>query len=115
MYAETNGSYDCSRSGQSGEIAGCVQYLPETFRHHALATLGYVPPATAKNQEYIAMAYYSLLLEQGYSTKDIALIHNQGHTGACSSGVNRHGVAYDSCAYAERVVLAYHKIKNTTN
>lgn len=107
MHAETNGTFNCSHAGQSGEMRGCVQYLPDTYRRYAMKTLGYVPPATDINQEYIAVLYYTQLLEQGFTVAEIALLHNQGDIGKCRIGVNSKNVPYNSCAYRDRVVLAF--------
>lgn len=43
-------------------------------------------------------------LQQGYTAPQIALMWNSGQTRECGSGVNKHGVNYDSCAYVTKVV-----------
>jgi hypothetical protein len=43
-------------------------------------------------------------LEKGLTDRQIFLIWNQGNYGPCKSGINKYGVAYDSCAYAEKAL-----------
>lgn len=61
---------------------------------------------TPIRERYVAYKMIEKWLEQGYNAHDIALLWNQGHAGVCGSGTNRHGVRYNSCAYAKQV-LAY--------
>lgn len=67
---------------------------------------GRVLPFTPTNETYVALRKVQAWLDQGYSERQIALIWNQGSTGECRKGVNKHGVEYDSCSYAQRVLLA---------
>lgn len=101
---EAAGRKDCHNlPGASGEI-GCRQMIPATWKARALETLGYVPERTPINEEYVNVAWIERRLDQGYSPKEIGLLQNQGSTGPCRKGINRHGVAYDSCSYAQKFV-----------
>lgn len=57
-------------------------------------------------ERYVAVKIVARWLKQGYKKNDIALLWNQGNAGRCSSGTNKHGVEYDSCAYAEKVLAS---------
>jgi len=60
-------------------------------------------PMTFEN-EYNVMVLANTKLLEKYTPYQVALIHNQGHAGKCRKGVNKHGVKYDSCAYAQKVL-----------
>lgn len=77
-----------------------------TWRYWSQHVLGYIADQTPTNEYYVAVHKIQYHLNQGHDERDIALIWNQGHSGQCRSGVNSHGVSYDSCAY-ERKVMAY--------
>jgi hypothetical protein len=55
-------------------------------------------------ERFVAYKMVEKWLGEGHSAGDIARIWNQGHPGKCSAGVNKWGVAYDSCAYARKVL-----------
>jgi hypothetical protein len=98
---ESQGNYQAR--GGSGEI-GAYQFMPNTWKQWAGEFLGNSnAPMTAQNQDYVAMAKISQLIEQGYSPAEIALIWNGG-TPKIKRGVNKYGVAYDSGAYANKVL-----------
>ena len=46
-------------------------------------------------------------LEQGKDVRQIALLWNQGSSTKCRSGINSSGVKYNSCQYADLVVVNY--------
>lgn len=100
---ETGGTGDCSLRGQSGEI-GCHQFLPATWRAYSYDVFGYVPEQTKVNARHVALTKIEDWLNIGKSARDIFLIWNQGHSGECVSGINKHGVPYDSCAYADHAL-----------
>ena len=102
VQVETGGN--CSLRGKSGE-SGCFQFMPGTWAYWSERVLGYVAPQTPVNEKYVALHKIQAHLNQGYDEDDVIRIWNQGHAGACSAGINSHGVAYNSCAY-ERKVLA---------
>ena len=68
---------------------------------------GYVAEQTPSNAEYVAETKIQEWLDEGLTERQILLIWNQGHTGPCRAGVNKHGVAYDSCGYVEKVDRIY--------
>jgi hypothetical protein len=80
--------------------------MPSTWAHWSQEVFGYIEKQTPINEEYVALHKIQKYLNQGYSEAQISLVWNQGHAGACKSGINRQGVAYDSCAY-QRKVLAH--------
>ena len=63
---------------------------------------------TPEKERYVAYKEIEKWLSEGLNARQIALKWNQGHSGTCKAGVNKHGVKYDSCAYANQV-LAYLK------
>ncbi len=91
----------CHLPGQSGEV-GCFQFLPATFNGYAKDVLGYIPEMTDENQEQVALLKIEQWLEDGLTPKEIFLIWNTGRNQGCSSGYNKHGVFFDSCAYVEK-------------
>lgn len=101
---ESAGRDDCHYlKGGSGE-RGCYQILESTYKAWALDILGYIPPRTYTNERYLVVKRVQGWLDQGYNEYQIALMYNGGEARE-KKGVNRHGVAYDSGAYA-RMVLA---------
>lgn len=108
-YIETGGKMDCELTGLSGE-KGCFQFLPSTWEAYSKEVLGYIAEQTPENEVIIAHWKIKNWLEKGYSDREIFLIWNQGNSGPCKSGVNRHGVAYDSCAYAEKALILTGKV-----
>lgn len=101
---ETNGYENChTLAHPSGEI-GCRGYLPSTFELYSKIATGEVLERTERNEQYVTLIMITNWLEKGYTPYQIALRWNQGHAGKCRSGVNQHGVKYNSCAYANRLV-----------
>jgi len=111
-FQETGGTLDCSKKGLSGEI-GCHQFLPSTWAGYSKDVFGSVVEQTLENAEYVTLVKVKGWLDAGYTPRQIFLIWNQGNTGQCKSGVNRHGVAYDSCAYAEEALSKLSEFINT--
>jgi hypothetical protein len=99
---------DCGHAGASGELKGCYQFMPDTWKDYATDVLGYVPPATDINQEYVAVKKAQEWLERGYTPEEIFLGWNAGWSAKkCSSGVNSQGVRYDSCQYVKMAIDHY--------
>lgn len=94
---------DCNVRGSSHE-RGCYQFLASTYAMWGKEVLGYVPAMTNATEEYVALKKIQGWLEDGYTESQIARMWNQGHTGKCSSGVNKWGAKYDSCAYTQAVL-----------
>lgn len=76
--------------------------MRSTWNSYSLDVFGEVREQTFSNEKEIVEAKVLAWLEEGYTARQIFLIWNQGNPGPCIKGVNRHDVAYDSCAYAER-------------
>ncbi len=101
-YNETQGH--CEKPGLSGE-KGCYQFLKATWKNYQKIFMGTTTlPITEANEDKVMVAMAKKLLDQGKTPADIALFHNSGHFGKCSSGINKWGVKYDSCAYVNSVV-----------
>lgn len=92
----------CSGNGQSGE-RGCFQYLPQTWKKYSTEVSGEILPRTDENERMVAEAMIRKWLYEGVSERGILLTWNQGTPGPdCYKGINKWGVAYDSCDYADR-------------
>ena len=94
---------NCKARGKSGE-GGCYQFLDGTWAYWSRHVFGQVEPMTPINEEYVALHKIQLHLNQGHDEASIARIWNQGNAGPCIRGVNRHQVAFDSCAYQKKVL-----------
>ena len=58
------------------------------------------------NERMVTESMIRKWLDEGISERGIFLTWNQGNPGpGCYRGVNKHGVAYDSCEYADRAML----------
>jgi len=93
---------DCEKKGLSGEI-GCLQYMPGTWEGYSKTYLGYVARPSLINQRYVTAKKVQNLLDQGKTDYQIGLIYNGGEVKE-KKGVNKHGVKYDSGAYASKLV-----------
>ncbi len=81
-----------------------MQFLPSTWRLFSIDIYGEVREQTPVRERYVAYKMIERWLEEGLNARGIALRWNQGHAGQCKSGVNKHGVRYDSCNYARQVL-----------
>jgi hypothetical protein len=78
--------------------------MPDTWAYWSKRVFGSIEKQTPINEEYVALHKIQSHLDQGHSEREIALIWNQGHSGQCKAGTNKHGATYDSCAYERKVV-----------
>lgn len=78
--------------------------MPDTWVVWSQEVLGYVPALTEHTERYVALKKIQGWLNQGLTARQIALKWNSGRHDKCVKGVNRQGVAYDSCTYSEKVV-----------
>ena len=85
-----------------------MQFLPSTWRLFSNEVYGEVREQTPVRERYVAYKMIEKWLEQGHDAYAIAKLWNQGHAGQCSKGINRHGVEYDSCGYAQKVLSLLH-------
>lgn len=77
--------------------------MPTTYKAYAIETLGYVPEPNRTNATYIAAMKAQQWLEQGKTNSQIFLYWNAGEGAKkCSTGTNKYGVKYDSCAYVKK-------------
>jgi len=81
-----------------------MQFLPSTWRLFSKEVYGEVKEQTPTRERYVAYKMIEKWLEDGLDARQIALRWNQGHSGACKAGTNKHGVKYDSCSYARQVL-----------
>lgn len=81
-----------------------MQFLPSTWRLFSNIVYGEVKEMTPERERYVATKIIQSWLDEGLSPAQIALRWNQGHEGQCKAGINKHGVAYDSCAYKNKVL-----------
>jgi hypothetical protein len=69
---------------------------------------------TPINEEYVATKKIQKLLDEGNSVKEVGLIWNGSLGGTEEAvekkGINRHGVLYDTTAYAKKVISAFNTI-----
>lgn len=107
MQHESNGGKNCG-AGRSGE-RGCLQYLPDTWIAFAKEVLGYIPPQSPINEQYVASVMIQKWLNRGHDVDDVARIWNQGNAGPCVTGVNSYNVEYNSCDYQRAVLAYYHR------
>lgn len=78
--------------------------MPTTWNHHSTLVYGEVRPMTVEREWYVVTTLLDKWLQDGLSEAQIALRWNAGGSTQCSSGVNRHGVFYDSCAYVKKIL-----------
>lgn len=78
--------------------------MPSTWKHHSTLVYGEVRPMTPEREWYVVTKLFDKWLSAGMTEAQIALRWNAGGASKCSSGVNRYGVAYDSCAYVAGVL-----------
>jgi len=96
---ETGGSEGCiDRQGQSGEI-GCFQFMPSTWAGYSKQVFGEVVEMTPENERAVVLAKVSGWLNKGMTPEQIFLAWQQGDYSQCRSGINSHGVKFDSCDY----------------
>ena len=84
--------------------------MPGVYEERAKDLLGYVPPFTPVNEEYVTVLYNQDLLDKGFTPARIALRHNGGYATACSSGWNDYDQWYDSCDYVEKFIKIYNTL-----
>lgn len=78
--------------------------MPRTWEMFSKEVYGEVREQTNVRERYVAYKMIEKWLDQGLSAHAIALRWNAGGATKCSSGVNKYGVEYDSCAYTEKVI-----------
>lgn len=99
---ETQGNGNCSEAkGGSGEH-GCLQFQPATWRAYSRELYGKTVNITQEREREVATFKVQQWLDAGYSTRQVFLIWNQGNPSPCKAGVNKFGVRFDSCAYANK-------------
>lgn len=100
-YVESGGNFHAR--GASGE-GGAMQFMPATWRAFSIEVYGEYREKTPTRERYVATKMIERWIEQGMTDAQIALRWNAGGATQCSAGINKHGVAYDSCAYQKKVL-----------
>ena len=106
---ETGDTLDCSVTGLSGE-RGCYQFMSSTWNAYSKEVYGEILPITEEREHFVVQQKVKKWLDQGKTARQIFLIWNQGNSGECVRGINRHSVPYDSCAYAEKALILLGKV-----
>lgn len=80
-----------------------MQYLASTWKLFSKEVYGEVREQTPQRERYVAYKMIEKWLEEGHDAYEIALIWNGG-TPTEKSGVNKHGVAFNTRQYALNVL-----------
>jgi hypothetical protein len=82
--------------------------MEETWKMYSTEIIGYIAPQTRGNEEYVVMGKVTKWLEEGLTAYQIGLKWNHpvALVYGCSAGVNKMGVEYDSCEYANTIAAA---------
>ncbi len=113
--AETGSGDTYKKKGGSGEF-GAYQFMPDTYKTYAQKYLGDSnAQPTIENQNKIAYSFIKEKKDQGFNPSQIASMWNAGEKKPNAykenwKGVNSHGVAYDTPAYALKVSEYYKKL-----
>lgn len=78
--------------------------MPGTWKYHSSLVYGEVKPKTPEREWFVAVTVIERWLDEGLSEAQVALRWNAGGATRCSSGINKYGVKYDSCAYQRKVL-----------
>jgi len=78
--------------------------MPSTWKHNSQQVYGEVKEMTPEREKYVVATLIDRWLREGMNEAQIALRWNAGGATKCSSGVNKHGVQYDSCAYVKKIL-----------
>lgn len=89
--------------GGSGE-EGCWQFMDSTWVLFSKDVYGEYRPMTPIRERYVVTMMVNKWVDQGMTASQIALRWNAGGATRCSSGTNRYGVRYDSCAHVQKVL-----------
>lgn len=110
-FNETRTIKDCHYIQGLSLERGCYQLKDPTYRAYSMDVLGYVAPRTEINEKYIVTMKSEEWLKKGQTVQRILLMWNAGEGASkCSSGINRHNVKYDSCAYVNQGLVAYNQV-----
>ena len=80
-----------------------MQFLPATWRAFSMEVYGEVREQTPARERYVAYKKIEKWLDQGLTAYQIALIWNGGEP-VEKSGVNKHGVVFNTREYALKVI-----------
>jgi hypothetical protein len=99
---ESGGNYNAK--GDSGTSKGAYQFNGNNFANWSKQYFGKVLPFSPQGQDAVAQARIQDLLNQGNTPEQVALIWNGGEP-VRKKGFNaKIGLAYDSGAYADKVI-----------
>lgn len=80
--------------------------MPSIWVAYSTEVAGRVLPMSPENEEYVAIRMIESWLDRGLSDAQVVLKwnHPAGVVNGCGSGVNAHGVKWDSCSYQKNVL-----------
>ena len=99
---ESKGDYNAV--GDSGTSKGAYQFNGNNYQAWSKQYFGTTLPFTPENQDKVAQARIQDLLNQGYNAEQVALIWNGGEPVRKKGFNEKIGLAYDSGAYADKVL-----------
>ena len=100
---ESGGNYNAV--GDAGTSAGAYQFQPSSWSSWSKQYTGQTNlPMTPENQDRVAVAKIQDLINQEYGPREIALIWNGGSPVEKKGFNKKIGLAYDSGAYADKVL-----------
>ena len=108
-YTENGGKPNIENpsAGQSGEMKSIFQFEPKTWHAYSKEVTGQDDlPMTADSETYVVNQKVKQWIDEGKTASNIASLWNAGNPNAYkgNKGINSYGVAYDTPAYAKKVV-----------
>lgn len=85
--------------------------MPTTWSDHVTRVYGeWKPRDSYARERYVVTTIVSEWVQEGYTAAQIGLMWNAGERATkCSSGINRHGVPFDSCKHVNKVLAYLHR------
>ena len=119
-YTENGGAPDLAdpSAGQSGEMKSIFQFEPGTWKMYSKEILGKDnAPLNNANEVAVVTGKVNKWLQEGYSTEEIASLWNSGRPDGYKNlkGTNSKGIAYDTPAYAKKVVAYANTFEKDAN
>lgn len=99
---ESKGNYNAV--GDAGTSKGAYQFNGNNYQAWSKQYFGTTLPFTPENQDKVAQARIQDLLNQGYNAEQVALIWNGGEPVRKKGFNQKIGLAYDTGAYADKVL-----------
>ena len=109
-YTENGGKPNIKNpsAGQSGELKSIFQFEPGTWKQYSKEVTGHDNlPLDADHETYVVQQKVKKWVDEGKNASQIASLWNSGNENAYKQnhkGTNSSGIAYDTPAYAKKVV-----------